>query len=380
MGPGVGLLMAEWFDEVLRHERERERGAGAGAGEKPNPSLVGRSRFPHSQVWLQSEREILEWWESVRGDLRVPIARNGRDSALLHYEKEVLQWWHGARADEGFVAETAVVEGEVWRVNGLHQQYETELATWWNEKFREGIYSETVEERLAALYGQIGDLRAFWSMFNVAVPTVEDDSGNDLDLTVNFPASFSTGTALFVPYVSLSEPAAANLLRAHSSLLTLGDEATMGCWVRIGTAQTSGPILHKGAAGAQTYVDFSYDLSSDADNGYFCSFKQANGTVVSESVELADYPSMDPLSWHFVVARFKRGGSVVMQVDRVRKTAVVADSPLAAVAQPFVVAQEIDNGVNAASMDVALPFVAAVSVSDTLLDVIYTTTRALLGV
>lgn len=65
-------------------------------GHKPNPSLAGLS-FNHSPEWFLYEREILEWWSTVRDVLRVPIAFNPEDSALLHYEKEALEWWHNAR-------------------------------------------------------------------------------------------------------------------------------------------------------------------------------------------------------------------------------------------------------------------------------------------
>lgn len=102
----------EWFDEVLGGGNGRlgrggdgaaaAAGGGEGWGDKPNPSLAGTSRFPHSVLWLESELEILTWWETVRETIRVPIAMNPHDSALLHYEKELLEWWHNVRGDYGF--------------------------------------------------------------------------------------------------------------------------------------------------------------------------------------------------------------------------------------------------------------------------------------
>lgn len=70
---------------------------------KPNPSIAGTSRYPHSPQWLAVEVEILEWWETVRDELRVPIPFNINDSPLLHYEKELLQWWETVRGDYGYV-------------------------------------------------------------------------------------------------------------------------------------------------------------------------------------------------------------------------------------------------------------------------------------
>lgn len=69
---------------------------------KPNPSIAGTSRFPHSAQWLAIEREILEWWATVRDELRVPIPFNQNDSPLLHYEKELLEWWHHERGNYGY--------------------------------------------------------------------------------------------------------------------------------------------------------------------------------------------------------------------------------------------------------------------------------------
>lgn len=70
---------------------------GLPSGPKPNPTLAGTSQYEHSQIWLESELSILEWWGSVRDQLLVPIPVNVNDSILLHYEKEVLEWWHTVR-------------------------------------------------------------------------------------------------------------------------------------------------------------------------------------------------------------------------------------------------------------------------------------------
>ncbi len=64
---------------------------------KPNPSLIGRSRYPHSPAWLTYEPEILYWWLLLRDDLVYPIPINPRDSQLLHAEKEALEWWYHMR-------------------------------------------------------------------------------------------------------------------------------------------------------------------------------------------------------------------------------------------------------------------------------------------
>lgn len=101
-------MAKNWFDDILDVSGSEggidlPGGDDVPTGEKPNPSLAGTSRFAHSVLWLESEREILDWWETVREDLRVPIAMNLRDSALLHYEKEVLEWWHNIRGDFGYV-------------------------------------------------------------------------------------------------------------------------------------------------------------------------------------------------------------------------------------------------------------------------------------
>jgi hypothetical protein len=64
---------------------------------KPNPTLVGTSRFPHSPVWLFYEPEILHWWLILRDVLVQPIPINPLDSQLLHAEKEVLEFWYHMR-------------------------------------------------------------------------------------------------------------------------------------------------------------------------------------------------------------------------------------------------------------------------------------------
>ena len=64
---------------------------------KQNPTLAGRSKHPHSPLWLLHELEILQWWLTVRDDLVYPIPINPRDSQLLHAEKEALEFWFNMR-------------------------------------------------------------------------------------------------------------------------------------------------------------------------------------------------------------------------------------------------------------------------------------------
>ena len=68
---------------------------------KPNPSLSGKSKFPHSPLWLNSEQQILEWWIRSRQTAvtitEAALAPNLNDSILLHAEKEALEWWHNMR-------------------------------------------------------------------------------------------------------------------------------------------------------------------------------------------------------------------------------------------------------------------------------------------
>lgn len=262
----------------------------------------------------------------------------------------------------------------VWNTP-VHRQYEDELAQWWNEQGnRDIVYEETIQAKLQKLYGDLTNLRAFWSLFTTDSGSVYDNSGNAQTLTINDP-SVTISSTNGVPYAQLPAPSIANLSRSHDPILQLADEATIGCWVRIANTTTSGPVIHKGAAGASTFLDFSYSLASDADNGYYCTFKQANNTTVSLAIEAGVDLDFDPLDWHFVVARFKRGDIADLTVNAFTKTTAVANSPLAATSQPLVIAQDIDNGSDPAQIDIALPFICAAYIPDSILNLVYAVTK-----
>ncbi len=64
---------------------------------KQNPSLAGKSKYPHSPLWLKYEREILEWWITVREQHKHQLAPGLNDDPFLIAEKELLEWWHTHR-------------------------------------------------------------------------------------------------------------------------------------------------------------------------------------------------------------------------------------------------------------------------------------------
>lgn len=254
----------------------------------------------------------------------------------------------------------------VW-ATPLHRRYEDEIARWWNEDgHRDIVYAPTLAEQMAVLYGQMADLRAFWPFFDSA----NDASGNNQHLTINYPASFSIKeVAAGLPYGEIADAAGVNLFRSHD--LALSPEIiTFGAWVRVGNTESAGAVLRLGDAG-----DVTYELGADAENGFYGSF----GT--GEYVELLGVVN-GGLDWNFVVLR-RDLLAVFLRVNQGQETAVSSGVGLPEdMAHSFSIGGDLitDPGVPIQQMDVALAFVAGSSVPDSVLDLIYASTRGFFGV
>lgn len=248
----------------------------------------------------------------------------------------------------------------VWNTN-LHQQYETELAHWWNERGYREIRGNPCD-KLLGLFQTMGGLAGLWFM-NGSGGSVTDESGNGRSLAEDGAVSYA-GLDCH-NYVSVG--AGTGLVRNDAGLAPQ-TAVTFGGWFRLGSVP--GAFDRRVLLGIQGCFGLvvqagSVRVEAFGDGG--------SGTVVGSAV-LAN-------NWCFVVGRCEIGSQTDVFVNGVKQgEAVDFGSAFVGAGYPFRLNGEgeiLDMGL---AHDAAFCFVAKAAVSDQLLDLIYTTSRGFFGV
>lgn len=281
----------------------------------------------------------------------------------------------------------------VWNTP-LHSRYEDELAQWWNEQgYRETIYSPTMLDKLLAQYGQLGDLRGFWSLLNRSAAVIHDDSGNGQDLVIHYPVS-TVFSDTVIPYVQLSEPGPPfpytlplkpNLSAPHTTVLNLTNEATVGAWVRMPSGTPGGDIMAKRALTGLPAAsnDYAFVLSI-ADLEVSVSFRH-DGSLMQTSVDvfqsLPGWEDLNTYKWNLVVARFRQDDCVALTVNSQTETVPTAvSSAMMSNEHPFGLCFLGEDVGEPLGLDIALPFVCASYVPDSMIGLLWAGTRGFFGV
>jgi hypothetical protein len=229
------------------------------------------------------------------------------------------------------------------------------------------------------LYQSIEGLVAFWSMSSTTSGNgqILDDAENKLHLTVQEVSELEQLTSVGgMPFIRRTHNGTIGASTPTTAELEISDEITIGMWVKVGNTTTGGAIAHKGVpSGSQTFIDYSYSLSNDAEAGFFADFKDQSGA--SHHAEIISATDPIAMSWNFVVARYKKGQDMALTMNLRTERTAVPNQGLASTSEAFYLPAGMSNGEDPTELDLSLVFIADRYLTDSELINLYKKTRGL---